>query len=407
MYSKIKSLKSASDNKEKFSLMEQLRGISQFIWLASFIFTVFVLYKYFSPVITKLAMESVIAPVAALTLIVIGEFDYSKLTQMLASNVGVVLKITGVLILGLFLQNVVKSAVFMQSFTKGHEKYRTYALASLLTPVTTAALWYVFTHFGYFMATKTISIGMLAMFASGEAAEVLKNVKSVDTISTDDLSNVARAMSNMLRIGLGVLLCIHLYFVYVSYKAIHRMYHLAFDAILLHSIPVAQKVFAWVKAGFNVATNFMARKLLWVLAISIIAAVIYFIPFSQIFTRSSSIEKVSCNYGYTQVRLGSGKDWTLKTVNGKGVCFEPEAYKYLKVGDAFHIDNIEYRRLVIEDGFTALCSTNNGPYACKRDYIFPHDQIFWVQGAATSVDGNTVPSRYRGASPRPAGASGN
>jgi predicted MFS family arabinose efflux permease len=58
LYSKIKSLKSASDNKEKFSLMEQLRGISQFIWLASFIFTVFVLYKYFSPVITKLAMES-------------------------------------------------------------------------------------------------------------------------------------------------------------------------------------------------------------------------------------------------------------------------------------------------------------------------------------------------------------
>lgn len=392
--------------------MEQLRGISQFIWLAAFIFTVFVLYKYFSPVITKLAMESVIAPIAALTLIVIGEFDYSKLTQMLTSNVGVVLKITGVLILGLFLQNVVKSAVFMQSFTKGHEKYRTYALASLLTPVTTAALWYTFTHFGYFMATKTISIGMLGMFASGEAAEVLKNVKSVDTISTEDLSNVARAMSNMLRIGLGVLLCFHLYFVYVSYKAIHRMYHLVFDAILLHSIPVAQKVFAWVKSGLDAVLEVFLCNWFWLMCVMIVLGVLYSIFSAAVVSSPYSIEKVSCNYGYTQVKLVNGQDWTLRTANHNGVCFDPEAYEYLKVGDAFHVNDVEYRRLVIKDGTISFNSDNeprkynNGRYV-KESYIFPHDQIFWVQGVATGGNANTMPSRYRGAQPRPAGASGN
>lgn len=398
LYSKFKSVKTEAENKEKFSLFEQLRGINQFVWLISFIFTVFVLYKYFSPLITKLAMESVIAPVAALSLIIIGEFDYSKLTSMLASNVGIVLKITGVLILGLFLQNIVKSAVFIQSFTKGHEKYRTYALASLLTPITTAALWYGLTHYGYFIATKTISLGMLAMFASGEAAEALKNVKSIDTVSTEDLSNVAKAMSNSLRFGLGALLSIHLYFVFVSYKAIHRLYHLAFDAALTRTVPFLKAVPSRAKSIIAAVFEPIIDRIIPLIVTFIVLAVLMLAFRSMFVSGGGDIAKVSCNNGYTQITTVAGKDWTLKTAEGKGVCFDPDAYKYLAVGPEFHINNVEYRRLIIKDGAISLDRDNeprkynNGSYV-KENYMFPHDQIFWAPSAATGGDTNTM--RYK------------
>jgi hypothetical protein len=121
------------------------------------------LSQYVSPVITELAMTTLIVPVAALGLVILGEFDFTKLTTMIASNAGIVFAIGGAIIIALFVQNVVKTALLTKSFTsESHKQYRTYALASMLTPITTSLIWYVADKtFGFFLAQRVSSLEFL------------------------------------------------------------------------------------------------------------------------------------------------------------------------------------------------------------------------------------------------------
>jgi hypothetical protein len=209
--------------------MAQLRGLGSAAWLVGFVGSILILNRFVSPIITELAMTTLIAPIAALMLVILGEFDFTKLTTMVTSNAGIVFATGGMIIAALFVQNVVKMALLTKSFTAdSHKQYRTYALASMLTPVATSALWYAATMLGYFLGAKSISLGVMAIFASGAVGEALKSVDPMNA-TTADLATVASAMSNGLRWGLGFIVAVHLYFVFKSYGLVHKTLNYLFD----------------------------------------------------------------------------------------------------------------------------------------------------------------------------------
>jgi hypothetical protein len=405
----------------------QLWGIGPASWLAGFLASMIILNTYVSPVITDLAMTTLIAPIAALFLSVLGEFDFTKLTTMVTSNVGIVFGVGGGVIAALFVQNVVKMSLFLKSFSPfsdSHRQYRTEALASVLTPITTSAFWTLAVMCGYFWGAKTISLGVLAMFASGALGEVLKNVDPMNA-SITDLATVANVMSGGLRWGIGFLMVVHLTFVFISYGQIHKLLKASFDFIAkgltrekIGSKMYVQSVDRDNKPRFNDKNEPVMEPTGFgriTMAVTVIGVIVgLFWAGSHAFSdtpeelqaklvaqaaeEKSLLEKqlrVACVGGVTYATEG-GKTYRLTNADktGTSYCVAPLTEKMLRIGDEFSVggsyrNNVvildangygkdcrksEYGRVYI-DGSEVPDANNN----CRKDRIVRTDIQYWLE----------------------------
>ncbi len=189
-----------------------LGGASTLSYFLGAIFTVLVLSKYLSPLVAKFAMIPIVAPIASLVLLILGEFEAAKLQTMLVDNAGVVGTTLGATMLVLFMQNWVKSTILIQSMRGEHSTYRANAVAGLLTPLFTACLWWQIIQVGYFeLAFKSFGVGLVFIFAGPELAKVT-------TLNLEVLGTLAKTM----RFPMAIIAGLHLWLVYVSYTWVYR-----------------------------------------------------------------------------------------------------------------------------------------------------------------------------------------
>jgi hypothetical protein len=205
----LESLFSSIFPKNKISILDPLKGTSSLSVLFGFLLTIFILNKFLSPLITVLAMNAVIAPITALALLLVGEFDSSNLQKMLTENVGTVAVTVSVVLFVLFIQNLVKVTMLVQSFRESHKQYRTHSIAGLLAPITTTTIWYIFIWLGYYPGVKTIVIGMLLGSAGGALAQI------------NDLAGLGEVVKSARWMAV-FLLCVHVFFLGLTYYHVHR-----------------------------------------------------------------------------------------------------------------------------------------------------------------------------------------
>jgi hypothetical protein len=82
------------------------------------------------------------------------------------------------------------------------------------------------------MSTLIIPVSALVLLILGEA---LSSVNPAN-VTTNELAAIANVMSNGLRLGLGVVICIHLWFVYLSYGLIHKTLNAFFDFVVKKTV---------------------------------------------------------------------------------------------------------------------------------------------------------------------------
>jgi hypothetical protein len=229
--------------------LKQIRGVKGYSWFGALLLTTLGLNIYVSPLITELAMTTLIAPIAALALVILGEFDFAKLTSLIGSNAGIILATGGGVIVALFLQNMQKCALLIQSFVgESHRSLRIHALAGLFAPLTTATLWFGLSKAGYFMGVKSVVIGVLGIFVSTGTSQALSGM-DIANLDTAALANLAQVMSNGLRVGLGILIVAHLWFVWQSYKLIHKTLEVILEKSVGWLKSLGRLIWAWPRTS--------------------------------------------------------------------------------------------------------------------------------------------------------------
>lgn len=392
--SKAKALREKIGGMPSFSLFSQLDGVGSASWLVGFVGSILILNRFVSPIITELAMTTLIAPIAALVLVAIGEFDFTKLTTMVTANVGIIFATGGLVVAALFVQNVVKMALLAKSLTsQSHKQYRTYAMASMFTPVTTSALWYLATKLGYFLGAKSISLGVVAVFASGAIGEALKSVDPFNA-TTAELATVANAMSDGLRWGLGFIIVVHLFFVFKSYGLVHKTLNWAFDL-------VARKVISeqWHIKVANVALDNLGKSFFFILCVCAGVGVVLVWPTSEQLAAQEKHQareevlaaqrawSVACIDGTTYATEG---DMVLRLTNANGTshCTPPIVQEKLRMGEAFSVGK-SYRHQVIEldaGGYNKACLEDSqhwmrleGDRNCRIDNTAKSNVRYWLE----------------------------
>ncbi len=391
---KAKALKGKIGSMPSFPMFTQLYGIGSASWLVGFVGSILILNRFVSPIITELAMTTLIAPIAALVLVALGEFDFTKLTTMVTSNAGIVFGTGGIIIAALFVQNVVKMALLTKSLTsQSHKQYRTYAMASMLTPVTTSALWYLATKLGYFLGAKSISLGVVAVFASGAIGEALKSVDPFNA-TTAELATVANAMSDGLRWGLGFIILVHLFFVFKSYGLVHKTLNFFFGL-------VAKKVVReqWHIKIANIAIDNLGKSFVSLIVVLVVAVVIFFDPtpeerkasevkqIAEAKVAAESAWRVSCIDGTTYA-TEAGLALRLTNANGSSHCTPPRVQEKLRMGEVFSVGK-SYRHQVIEldaGGYSPACLKDErhsmrfeGDRNCRIDNTAKSNVRYWLE----------------------------
>jgi hypothetical protein len=261
------SLKARIHSVPSVPYLKQIRGVKGYSWFGALLLTTLGLNIYVSPLITKLAMTTLIAPIAALALVILGEFDFARLTSLISSNAGIVLATGGGVIVALFLQNMQKCALLIQSFVgESHRSLRVHALAGLFAPLTTATLWFGLSKAGYFMGVKSVVIGVLGIFVSTGTSQALSGM-DIANLDTAALANLAQVMSNGLRVGLGILIVAHLWFVWQSYKLIHKILEVVFE-----------KSVGWLKSLGRLIWARPRTSILGTLALGILSLALFVSP---------------------------------------------------------------------------------------------------------------------------------
>jgi hypothetical protein len=261
------SLKARIQSVPSVPYLKQIRGVKGYSWFGALLMTTLGLNIYVSPLITKLAMTTLIAPIAALALVILGEFDFAKLTSLIGSNAGIVLATGGGVIVALFLQNMQKCALLIQSFIgESHRSLRIHALAGLFAPLTTASLWFGLSKAGYFIGVKSVVIGVIGIFVSTGTSQALSGM-DIANLDTAALANLAQVMSNGLRVGLGVLIVAHLWFVWQSYKLIHKILEVIFE-----------KGDVWLKSLWRLISAWPRISILGTLALVILSLAVIVTP---------------------------------------------------------------------------------------------------------------------------------
>ena len=188
------------------------KGVSSLSVLLGIFFTIFVLSKFLSPIIGRLALEPIVAPLAAFGLLLIGQFEAVKLQQMLLENAGVVASTLGIVMGLLFVQNCMKSTLLLQSVRSSHRSYMMHAIAGLLAPLTTSALWAFAVDLGYYpLSMKSIGFAVLAIFAGPTLA-------SLPSDSIASLGEIAKQA----RYPVLLILVLHITLIIFTYKWIYR-----------------------------------------------------------------------------------------------------------------------------------------------------------------------------------------
>lgn len=390
---KVKAVRGKIGDMPSFPLFAQLRGLGSAAWLVGFVGSILILNRFVSPIITELAMTTLIAPIAALMLVLLGEFDFTKLTTMVTSNVGIVLGTGGIVIAALFVQNVMKMALLTKSLTsESHKQYRTYALASMFTPVTTSALWYLATKLGYFFGAKSISLGIMAIFASGAVGEALKSVDPMNA-TTADLATVASVMSNGLRWGLGFIVAIHLFFVFKSYGLVHKTLNVVFDSI-------AKKINdgEYRAKAMSVAKNNAGKLLiLFVIVPVIVGGVASCVPTEEerkiSLAEAAAAEKLAAEQGWRVACIGGvtyatedGKAHRLTNKDGSSHCVAPRVLEMARMGEPFSVGK-SYRHEVIEldaGGYDEICQK----YGSHSDASTEHSHTNDNHSGRVDLNGN-------------------
>ena len=391
---KVNVLKGKIGGMPSFSLFAQMRGIGSASWLVGFVGSILILNRFVSPIITELAMTTLIAPIAALVLVAIGEFDFTKLTTMVTANVGIIFATGGLVVAALFVQNVVKMALLTKSLaSQSHKQYRTYAMASMFTPVTTSALWYLATKLGYFLGAKSISLGVVAVFASGAIGEALNSVDPFNA-TTAELATVANAMSDGLRWGLGFIIVVHLFFVFKSYGLVHKTLNWAFDL-------VTRKVISeqWHIKAANVALDNLGKSFFLIICVVAGVGVVLVWPTSEQLAEQKKQQareevlaaqrdwRVACIGGTTYATEG---DMVLRLTNANGTshCTAPIVQEKLRMGEAFSVGK-SYRHQVIEldaGGYSKACLEDSqhwmrleGDRNCRIDNTAKSTVRYWLE----------------------------
>lgn len=261
---------------------DSLRGVNAWSIGLGLIFSIFVLAKYISPVVGKLALEPIVAPLAVFGMLISGQLEAAKLQTMLAENLGVVAVVTGMIISWLFVQNSVKSIVFAASFLQPERNQRAHAVAGLLAPLTTSFLWYLAVGLGYYPLTmKSIGVGILALFAGSNIASILAsvNITIVDNSTLKAVEEVAKAA----RWSMLIMVSLRLILVGFTYVWIYRGLEKVFS--LIHSRPgfvpltkVKDFLFGLSFSSVVVALAFISFCLFYSGALPWNIALIFFIP---------------------------------------------------------------------------------------------------------------------------------
>lgn len=188
------------------------KGVSSLSALLGIFFTIFVLTKFLSPIIGKLALEPIVVPLAASGLLIVGQFETAKLQQMFIENAGVVASTLGIVMALLFVQNCMKSTLLIQSVRHSHRSYMMHAIAGLLTPITTSALWAYAVDLGYYpLSMKSVGIAILAIFAGPTLASL-----PIDSIAS--IGEIAKQA----RLPMLLILLLHLVLIVLTYRWIYR-----------------------------------------------------------------------------------------------------------------------------------------------------------------------------------------
>jgi uncharacterized membrane protein len=197
---------------QKASLLSPFKGISSLSVILGVFFTIFVLTKYLSPIIGKLALEPIVIPVAALALLSTGQFEAVRLQQMLAENAGIIASTLGVVMAVLFAQNCVKSTLLVQSIRSSHRNYMMHAVAGILAPLATSALWALAVNLGYYpLSMRSIGVAILAIFAG----------PTIASLPMDSIASLGEIAKQARWPFLFILLC-HLALVGITYKWVYR-----------------------------------------------------------------------------------------------------------------------------------------------------------------------------------------
>ena len=388
--SKARDLRQGIGIGPNLSLLGQLRGLGPGAWLGGFLGSILLLNRFVSPLITSLAMTTLIAPFSALVLIMLGEFDFNKLTTMVTNNAGLVLATAGSVVAALFIQNVLKMALFLKSFASdSHKQYRTYAMASVFAPITTSAIWYGFTKVGYFVASKTIVLGVLAIFASGAVGDALGSVDP-SNVTTAELATVVSVMSDGLRLGLGIIICIHLWFVYLSYGLVHRTLNSLFDLIAKRIVEDKwhRVVADWVKGH---------KKTVFI--IPLIAACL-------VWARSEDVEnqlRVTCVNGVTYA-TESGVAYRLTNRDGSSHCLSSATTSMVAIGRPYSVGDSYRREILVHQaggyggGELRNYTDDYGNRRTQRTEVYrkdvtaAHDVRYWLELPEGLPNGVAVPT---------------
>jgi heme exporter protein D len=253
------------------SAVAPFKGVSGLSVVLGILFAVLVLSKFLSPVVSKLAMMPIVAPIASLVLLMLGEFEAGKLQSLLTQNAGVVASTLGVALLVLFIQNCLKSTLLLHSIQPSKKEYRAHALAGLTTPLVTAFIWSLVISFGYYeLAFKSAGVGMLMVFAGPEIAKVASEATKVDL-------SLFGTVAKTIRFPMAVIAGLHLLLVWISYKWVYRITERVFAFFLRGDIYVtAWKYFlnlvkTWPLSSFNVASIVLLSILIFAIFLTSIS----------------------------------------------------------------------------------------------------------------------------------------
>lgn len=371
------------------SLIQQVTSVSVWAWLISLlIFTPFVLYNYLSPVVMKMALEPVVAPIAGLFMVLLGEFDLSKLSTAMSSNAGLILKIGGTLTVALFAQNCLKSALFLQSLKPWHKEHCVYSLAGIFTPISTVAVMYVLFSFGFLLKLQTVILAFLGIFIAEGAAEAVKaasqSMQLKNSINLNDLQTILGFVSSGIRLGLGMLLTAWVVLICFLYVNIHKVLHYVFDIIISNFdlakvknilVPVKDKI----KKYFKIFCEFYVEKIggFGTFVGLILSAVSCFFLFSDpIFNKLTSL---SCTKSTIQ-GIYENKFVVLADLkNKKGICYDSEDIKKLRVGDSFAFEGKVYYQVILKDSHYADAKDKYGrTYTRAYDLLLDKKEIVWM-----------------------------
>ncbi len=379
---------------KEISLVKQISGISVWAWLLSLlVFTPFVLYNYLSPLVMKMALEPVVAPIAGLFMVLLGEFDLSKLSTAMSSNAGLILKIGGTLTFVLFVQNCLKSALFLQSLRPWHKEHCAYSLAGIFTPISTVVVMYTLFSFGFLLKLQTVILAFLGIFIAEGAAEAVKaasqSMQSKNSINLNDLQTILGFVSSGIRLGLGILLTAWVVLICFLYVNIHKVLHYVFDIIISNFdlakvknilVPIKDKI----KKYFKIFCEFYSENLNWPGTIIglVLIGILYFLFFADpIFNNLSNL---SCNKNTIQ-GIHEGKYVVLADLRTKkGICYDSADLEKLRAGDSFAFEGRIYYQVVLKKSHYADTKDKYGrTYTKAYDLLLNRKEVIWMQEPKT------------------------